>query len=167
MRYLLANQNNKFSSLKTLWRSSTSSRKVWWLDNGGSQSPQWGRCIQRQSPVRCRVQDLATQWIQNKSFAGDGEELITILGTVASTESNNRWSLVKHVKNYHGITALQHLIDPRRTASLIEPSNKWNRAQQQYCYSQDKIIRGGQILWNAVALFEMSTTSWKMGKTPY
>ena len=26
---------------------------------------------------------------------------------------------------------------------------------------------GGQILWSAVALFEMSTTSWKMGKTPY
>ena len=39
---------------KTHWRSSTSSKKVWWLDNGGSQSPQWGMWIKRQSPVRCR-----------------------------------------------------------------------------------------------------------------
>ena len=42
-----------------------------------------------------RVQDLATQWIQNQSFTGDGEEHITILGIVASTESNIRWNLVK------------------------------------------------------------------------
>ena len=59
-----------------------------------------------------------------QSFTGDGEELFTILGTVASTESNIRWNLVKHVKNYHGITALQHLIDPRRTASMIEASDE-------------------------------------------
>ena len=164
MRYLFANQNNKGSSQKTLWRGSTSSRKVWWLNNSGSQSSQC-LCIHLpQSPVRCRVQDLATQWIQNKSFTGDGEEVITILGTVASTESDIRWILVKYVKNYHGITALQHLIDPRRTASLIEPSDEWSRAHQQYCYSQDKMKGGGQILWNAVVLFEMSTTSWKMGK---
>ena len=30
----------------------------------------------------------------------------------------------KHVQTYHGITALQHLIDPRRMASLKEPSGE-------------------------------------------
>ena len=39
LRRLLANQNNKGSLQKTHWRSSTSCRKVRWLDNGGSQRP--------------------------------------------------------------------------------------------------------------------------------
>ena len=32
-----------------------------------------------------------------------------------------RWNLGKHVKIYHGITELQHLIDPRRMTLLNEP----------------------------------------------
>ena len=32
-----------------------------------------------------------------------------------------RWNLGKHAKIYHGITAHQHLIDPRQMASLKEP----------------------------------------------
>ena len=53
LRRLLENQNNKDSLQTTHWRSSISSRKVWWLVNGKSQSPQWGRWITKQSPVRC------------------------------------------------------------------------------------------------------------------
>ena len=53
-RSLHANQHDKGSLQKTHWRSSTSSRKVWWLDNGWSQSPRWGMWIKRQSPERCR-----------------------------------------------------------------------------------------------------------------
>ena len=54
LRNLQANQFYVGSWQKTHWRSSTSRRKVGWLDNGGLQSPQWGRWIQRQSLVRCR-----------------------------------------------------------------------------------------------------------------
>ena len=55
-------KNDKGSLQKTHWRSSTSCRKVWWLDNGRSQSPQWGesRDNHRYAVV---VQDLATSWI--------------------------------------------------------------------------------------------------------
>ena len=51
----------------THWRRRTSRRKVWWFDNGRSQSPQWGMWFKGQSPVRYAVifQDLATQWIFN------------------------------------------------------------------------------------------------------
>ena len=42
LRSPLANQNDKGSLQKTHWRSSTSSRNVWWLDNGRSQGPPWG-----------------------------------------------------------------------------------------------------------------------------
>ena len=50
----LRTKNDKGSLQKRHWRSSTSSRKVRWLDNGWSQSPQWGGWITEQSPVRCR-----------------------------------------------------------------------------------------------------------------
>ena len=33
-----------------------------------------------------------------------------------------------------------------------------------YSYSQDWTKRGGQILWNAIAICEMSKTSWQTGK---
>ena len=41
LRRLLESQNNKGSLQKTHRRRSTSCRKVWWLDNVRSQSPQW------------------------------------------------------------------------------------------------------------------------------
>ena len=45
---MLANQNHEGSLQKTHWRSITSSRKVWWLDNGWPQCPSWGRWISKQ-----------------------------------------------------------------------------------------------------------------------
>ena len=38
------------------------------------------------------------------------------------------------------------------------------RALQQYCYNQDWMKRGGQTLWNAIAICEMTKTSWQMEK---
>ena len=43
LRSMLANQDGKGSLQKTHWRSSTSSKKVWWLDDSRSRSPQRGR----------------------------------------------------------------------------------------------------------------------------
>ena len=52
--------------------------------------------------------------------------------------------------------------------------DKWHRSKRrptsetkalrQYCYSQDWMKGGGPILWNAIAIREMSKTSWHMGK---
>ena len=39
--------------------------KFGWLDNGWSQSPQWGGSIKEQSPVRCRGSRSCHQWIQS------------------------------------------------------------------------------------------------------
>ena len=76
-----------------------------------------------------------------------------------------RRNLVEHVRFCHGITALlQHFIDPRQMASLKEPSDEQRKARQQYCYSQDWMNNGGQILWNAIAICGMSKTSWQTGK---
>ena len=59
-------QNNNCSLQKTHWRSSTSCRKVWWLDNGGSQPPQRWMCESRDNDrYAVVVQDRASQWIQS------------------------------------------------------------------------------------------------------
>ena len=107
LRSLLENQNDKGSLQKTHWRSSTSSRKVWWLDDGRSQSSSWGVWIKRQSPVRCRGSRSchSMDWIlsvQNKDFPWDGKKFVKILGAVTQTTSHVpltiRWYLEKHVK---------------------------------------------------------------------
>ena len=55
LRRVLEDPNYEVSLRKTHLRSIYStSRKVWWLDNSGSQSPQRGRWISEQSPIRCR-----------------------------------------------------------------------------------------------------------------
>ena len=126
LRCLLENHKNKGFLKKTYWRSSTSRRKVWWVDNGGSPCPQWGMSIQRQSVVRCRgsrschSMDLILS-VQNKIFTWDGEKFVKILGAVAQTEScmyrQLDGILGKLVKVYHGIAALRHLIDPRQNGT--------------------------------------------------
>ena len=45
LRRLLEKQHNESLLQKSHWRSFTTSRKVWWLDDGRSQSPSWGMWI--------------------------------------------------------------------------------------------------------------------------
>ena len=73
-------------------RAPTSSRKVWWLDNGGSQSPQWGVWITKPSPVRCRWSRSCHSMdsilpVQNKDFTRDGKEFTKVPWAVAKAES--------------------------------------------------------------------------------
>ena len=54
----------------------------------------------------------------------------------------------------------------RDMASLKEQYEEWMKKLQQYCYNQDWKKSGGLIQWNAIAICEMSKSSWH-GKTPY
>ena len=47
-------QNYKGPVQKTQWRSRTSCRKFWWLDNSRSQGSQWTLGISKQSSIRSR-----------------------------------------------------------------------------------------------------------------
>ena len=47
-------------------------------------------------------------------------------------------------------------------ATLKEPFDDQKKALQQFCYSQDRMKGGGPILWKAIAICEMSKTSWEM-----
>ena len=58
-----------------------------------------------------------------------------------------------------------HLIDPKRMALLKELYDVWQKVLQQYCYNRDWMKNCGLILWNAVAICEMSKASWQMGNS--
>ena len=70
---------------KTHWRSSTSCRKVWWLDNSRSQSSQWRMWIKRQSLVSCRG-------------AGLGHPMDSILSVQKKTSQETHRSLRKFLE---------------------------------------------------------------------
>ena len=73
------------------------------------------------------VQDLATQWIQSylcktKTLQGTEKSLRKFLEPSQKPKVIYtpiiHWSLANLVKNYHGITERQHLIDLRRMVLL-------------------------------------------------
>ena len=78
------------------------------------------------------VQDLATRLIQSCPCTRNlhlrrKKSLLKFLELSQALKlyiRTTRWNLGKHVRFCHGITALQHLIDPRRMASLKEPSDE-------------------------------------------
>ena len=74
------------------------------------------------------VQDLATQWIQSYPCKRKSSQEREVCQNSCNLHTDRklytqttRWNLGEHVKFYHGITALQHLIVPRQLASLKEP----------------------------------------------
>ena len=54
--------------------------------------------------------------------------------------------------------------DRKRMALLKEPYHEWKKVLQQYRYTRDWMKNGGLILWKAIAICDMSQTSWQMGK---
>ena len=56
-------------------------------------------------------------------------------------------------------TELLHLIDRRETELPKEQYEEGKKDPQLCCYSQDWLRNGGLILWNAIAICEMSKTS--------
>ena len=69
-----------------------------------------------------------------------------------------------HASASFRITALQHLIDPRQMASLKEPYDGQRKVRLLYCFNQAWMKNRGLILWDAIAICEMSKTSRQKGK---
>ena len=70
---------------QTHWRSRTSCRKFWWLDNSRSQSPQWQLRISKQSRICSRGAGFGHPMdpvvsVQNKNFSGNTKELAKVPG---------------------------------------------------------------------------------------
>ena len=100
LRSVQENQDYKGSLQEAHWRSSTSSRKVWWLDNSRSQSFQWRMWISKQSPIRSRGTRLShsmdTQSYPRKTkISGDGKELTKVSRAVGKAESHSHWQFIE------------------------------------------------------------------------
>ena len=94
-----ADQNDKGTVQKTHWRSSTSSTKCWWLDNGRSQSCQWMLRISKESPIRSRGTRFGDSMdsivsVQNKNFSGNWKDLTEVLGADEETKSQLHWQFL-------------------------------------------------------------------------
>ena len=73
--------------------------KVWWLDNGWSQSPQRGGWISKQSPVRCRGTRSCHSMVpslsgQNKNVSVDGKEFTKVSRADTKANSYLHWQLI-------------------------------------------------------------------------
>ena len=125
-----------------------------------------------QSQIRCRgprschsVDSVLS--VQNKIFTRDGKKLIKILGTVASIESCTNRQLDGIWKTCEDLSWNHRTSTPHRseTNGIAERAvRRVKEGRQQYCYNQDQMKGGGQTLWNAIAICEMSKTSWQMRK---
>ena len=77
--------DDKGSLQQTRWRSSTSSRKVWWLGWISKQSPS-----RRHGTRSCHSMDSILS-VQNKNFSGDGRVLKKVSRAVRKAESHCHW----------------------------------------------------------------------------
>ena len=171
---MLAKQDDKGSLQKTHWRS-TSSRKVWWLDNSRSQSPQWGKWISKQSPIRSRgtrsshsmdsilsVQKKTSQETEKslRKFLEPSEKPKVIYTDI---QFIGIWQILW--RSRHGIIELLHLIDLRRMVLLKKAVRRIER--RDVCCTV--AIRLG---WKMVGWFygmllpsaKCSRPSWQMEK---
>ena len=85
LRDLSEDQNYKGPMQKTQWRSRTSSRKIWWLDNSRSQGSWWQLWISKQSQICSRGAGPSHPTdpvvsVQDKNFSGNRKELAKVLG---------------------------------------------------------------------------------------
>ena len=99
LRDLQADQNYKSSVQKTQWRSRTSCRNFWWLDNSRSQSSQWKLWISKQSSICSRGAGLGHPMdpvvsVHNKNFSGNPEKFAKVPGTREETKSHLHWQFL-------------------------------------------------------------------------
>ena len=69
------------------------------------------------------------------------------------------------VKNYHGIIEQLHLIDQRQAELHDELHVEQKKGHQPYYCNWDWMKNGNKIPRNAVAIFEMTKTSWQTGNS--
>ena len=84
---------------KTQWRSRTSSRKVWWLDNSRSQGPKRQLRISKQSSICSRGAGSSHSMnpgvsVQKQNFTRNPEKFANVPGTREETKSHLHWQFL-------------------------------------------------------------------------
>ena len=134
--------------------------KVWWLDNSRAQNPQRRMWISKQSPIRCRGTSSrhSVESATYQNFTRDGEEF-------TKAHRSRRRSLKLFVRTIYWNLAsiVKNLIDQRQAELQNEHKREQKKRHQPYSCNPHRMLSGGWILWNAIAVCEMTKTSWQMG----
>ena len=156
LRRLFENQNNKGSLQKAHWRSSTTSKEVWWFitaDHKVVNEECESRNNHRYAVV---VQDLATQGFSlicvKTKLHSKQKKLAEVPRVIRKAKGHLHWQ-------FFGIIGRQHLINLRQVELQNELCVEQEKRHQPYCCNLDRMIRGGLILWNAIAICETFKTS--------
>ena len=147
--------------------------KVWLLDNSGSKSSMkevnpgtitgtlsWYKIspLSGYNLIRVRTRIHRRRRRVHESFLSRHKSQKLCIRTIHKNLAN----LVNH---YHGIIELPRLIaQKQKELQKREIYGEWKREHQPYCCNPDRMISGGQILWNAVAICDMSKISCQTGK---
>ena len=119
------------------------------------------------------MHDLATQWIQ--SYLCKTKSFHVTEKSVKFLEPSNRPKVeytdnsMEFGKSFEGLSWKHRTSTPHRSETNGKAERVVRRVKevrQQYGYSQDWMKGGGLTLWNAIAICEISKTSWQMGKPP-
>ena len=133
--------------------------------NEGSES-QNNQRYARGTRYRHSVDTILSVWKQE--FAEDGEESTKISGAVTKARSyfytqfvriwQILWRIIMESSNVYTLS----LKNKRNCRTSFH--DEWKREHQPYYWNPDWMISGGRILWNAIAICDMSRTSWQTGK---
>ena len=104
--------------------------------------------------------------VSNQNFTGDGEDFTKDPEAVAEAKS---YSYVQFIRIWQVLWRIIMESSNNYTSSIRKQAELQNelyvgqmkRHQPYYC-NLDRMISGGRILWNAVAICEMTETSWQM-----
>ena len=105
--------------------------------------------------------------VQEQEFAGEGEESTEISGAVTKAKSFFSDNSLEFGKSCEELSWNHRTCTPYRskTNGIAERANdEQTREHQLYYCNPDWMRSGGRILWNAIAICEVSKTSWQTGK---
>ena len=105
----------------------------------------------------------------NQNFTGDGEDFAKVYRNRRRSQKlfmrTIYSNLASIVKNDHGIFEQLHFIDQRHAELQNELCVEKEKRHQPYYCKQDWMKNGGRILWNALAVCEMTKIFWQGNMT--
>ena len=122
-----------------------------------------------QSPIRCGGTSSrhSVESVSNQNFTRDGEEFTKVPRAVAEAKSYSCEQLLEFGKYCEELSwnhrKQLHFLHQRQAELQKELYVEQKKRHQLYYCNLDRTISGGRILWNAVAVFEMTKTSWQTG----
>ena len=158
-------QNYEVSMQKTPKWIYSASRKIRWLENGRSQNPWWGGWISEQSSTRCRATISGHSmdtilYVWNQNFTRDGEKSTKVSWTVTG-QLIRIWQACEELSWNHR-TSRPHRAE---TNGIAERAVRRVKEGTSAVLLQSGLHgKCDQILSNAIAICETSSTSWPTGK---